>query len=205
MIDIHIYLGPTRQQLHFAFIHFPRSLTASKALFGAYHIQPLHRPRVKMAAKRKLWQEDAMKEAVAFVQDGNSLRRAARLYNVPVETLRRRVNGMVTLDCKPGPSTILTREEEQCLVGYVIEMADRGFGLKSEDLMRTAYTIMERSGRPNPFSNGMAGKGWLEAFKKRHPELSLRTPQALSYSRAASASKPAVDDFLQNWAAFTGD
>ena len=59
-------------------------------------------------------------------------------------------------------------------------MADRGFGLQSEDLMRTAYTIMERSGRPNPFRNGMAGKGWLEAFRKRHPELSLRTPQALS-------------------------
>ena len=182
----HSYLSHTRQQLLFAFIHFPRSPTASKALFGAHRIAPT---TCKMAAKRKLWQE-AMKAAVAFVPDGNSLRHAARLYNEPVETLRRRVNGTVTLDCKPGPSTMLTKEEEQCLAKYVIEMADRGFGLQSEDLMQ--------SGRPNPFCNGMAGKGWLEAFRKSHPELSLRPPQAVSYSRAASASKLVVDDFFPN-------
>ena len=37
--------------------------------------------------ERKLWQEESMMEAVAFVRNGNSLRQAARLYNVPVETL----------------------------------------------------------------------------------------------------------------------
>jgi len=40
--------------------------------------------------KRKLRQEESMKEAVAYVQNGHGLRKAARLYNVPVETLRRR-------------------------------------------------------------------------------------------------------------------
>ena len=121
---------------------------------------------VEMAAKRKLWQKDAMNEAVAFVQNDSSLYQAAKLYNyVPEETLRRRFNGTVTLNCKPGPSTVLTMEEEQCLVEYVIEMADCGFGLVSEDLMRTAFTIVGRSGYPHPFRNGMAGRGWLEAFR----------------------------------------
>jgi hypothetical protein len=87
---------------------------------------------------------------------------------IPVETLRRRCNGTVTLDCKPGPSTVLTMDEEQCLAEYVLEMADRGFGLVSEDLMRTAFTIVERSGRPHPFRSGMAGRGWLEAFRPRN-------------------------------------
>ena len=137
-----------------------------------------------------------MKEAVAYVQSGKPLREAARLYNVPVETLRRRTNGTVPLECKPGPSTVLTSEEEKCLVQYVIEMADRGFGLVSEDIMRIAFTIVDKSGRSHPFQDGMAGRGWLEAFRRRHPELSLRTPQALSYSRAASASKEKVVDFF---------
>ena len=44
---------------------------------------------IRMASKRKLWQEESTKEAVAFVQSGSSLRQAAKLYNVPVETLRR--------------------------------------------------------------------------------------------------------------------
>ena len=137
-----------------------------------------------------------MMEAVAFVQNGNSLRQAARLYNVPVETLRRRVNGAVSVDCKPGPSTILTKDEEECLAKYVIEMADRGFGLVSEDLMKAAFAIVERSGRPHPFHDGVAGRGWLEAFRRHHPEISLRTPQALAYSRASAASKDVVDDFF---------
>ena len=55
-----------------------------------------------------------MKEAVAFVQNGNPLRKTARMYNIPVETLRRRIIGSVSLDCKPGPSTVLTKEEEEC-------------------------------------------------------------------------------------------
>jgi len=38
--------------------------------------------------KRKIWQEESMKEAVAYVQNGHGLCQAARLYNVPVETLR---------------------------------------------------------------------------------------------------------------------
>ena len=63
--------------------------------------------------KRKLWQEESMKEAVAYVQSGKPLREAARLYNVPVETLRRRTNGTVDLECKPGPCTVLTKEEEK--------------------------------------------------------------------------------------------
>ena len=38
---------------------------------------------------------------------GMGLREAARSYNVPVETLRQRVNGNVAIDCRPGPETVL--------------------------------------------------------------------------------------------------
>lgn len=132
-----------------------------------------------------------MKEAVAYVHKGNPLRKTARLYNVPVETLRRRTNGTVSLECKPGPATVLTPEEEKCLIDYVMEMADGRFELVSKDLMR-----VEKSGRPHLFHDGMAGRGWLEAFRRWHPQLSLQTPQALSYSRATSASKEKVVDFF---------
>ena len=49
---------------------------------------------------------------VKNVEDGLGLREAARQYNVPVETLRRRVTGAVSTDCRPGPTTVLTSEEE---------------------------------------------------------------------------------------------
>ena len=62
---------------------------------------------------RKLWSLDSMAAALSEVQNGTKgLREAARAYNVPVETLRRRVTGQVSLDSRSGPSTTLTKEEE---------------------------------------------------------------------------------------------
>ena len=84
--------------------------------------------------KCKLWSDENMAAAVLSVQEGKGLREAAKLYNVPVESLRRRVLGTVSVDCQPGPPTILTTEEEDQLCKYihVIEMADIGFGLTRE-------------------------------------------------------------------------
>ena len=48
-----------------------------------------------------------MDEAIRKVNDdGIGLRVVARRCNVPIETLRRRVAGSVSLDCKPGPPTV---------------------------------------------------------------------------------------------------
>ena len=38
---------------------------------------------------------------------------------------------------------------------YLVQMADMGFGLTREDVMRTAFLIVDKSGREHPFSNGM--------------------------------------------------
>ena len=60
------------------------------------------------------------------------LREAAHKYNIPVETLRRRTTGTVSLNCRPGPQTtgtvslnyrpgprtVLTTEEEAKLAQY---------------------------------------------------------------------------------------
>ncbi len=76
-------------------------------------------------------------------------------------------------------------------------MADRGFGLSREDLMRIVFTIVAKSGRPNPFHDGIAGCGWMDRFRQRHPRITLHTPQALSCSKAASANQITADDFFE--------
>ena len=73
-----------------------------------------------IAQKRKLWSPESMEAAVELIKRGDGgLRDAARFYNVPVETLRRRVEGKVQLHCRPGPPTVLTEEEEARLAEYV--------------------------------------------------------------------------------------
>ena len=72
---------------------------------------------------------------------GVGVREASRLYNIPFETLRRRVNHVVLLECRPGPPTVLTEDEEHQLATYCIKMADMGFSLSRDDVMHTAFKI----------------------------------------------------------------
>ena len=145
-----------------------------------------------------------MRAAVQSVHDGKGLREASRLYNVPVETLRRRTTGKVELDCKPGPSTVLTKEEEDRLNTYLIQMAEMGFGLTSEDVMQMAYIIVDKSWRAHPFTNGKAGRGWFEGFRARYPRLTIRTPQPLSYCRALCSNKETIDGIFGKLGALYG-
>ena len=139
-----------------------------------------------------------MAAALKDVESGSKgLREAARTYNVPVETLRRRVEGQVLLECKSGPGTVLTREEEQALSDYCIKMSEMGFGLGREDVMRVAFTIVDKSGRPHCFKSGMAGRGWFEGFMRRFPRLSLRSPQPLSFARARACTDEAIKGFFE--------
>lgn len=151
---------------------------------------------------RKLWSSESMANAVKrFAEGGVGLRETARMYDVPYETLRRRVEGLVSVDCKPGPSTVLTHDEEDRLALYCVEMADRGFGLTRDDVMHKAFIIAELSGRQHPFLNEKAGRSWFEGFKSRHPRLTLRSPQPLSHMRAANANNQTIVDFFAKLAA----
>ena len=138
--------------------------------------------------KRKQWTAESMEEACNAVKNERmSPREASRKYNVPVETLRRRTTGLVSLDCRPGPHTVLTSEEEARLAEYCVTMVDMGFGVTREDVIAIAYAIADKTGRDHPFKEGHAGRGWYEGFMARQATLTLRAPQPLSYARAVSS------------------
>ena len=48
------------------------------------------------------------------------------------------------MDCKPGPATIFSKEEEDKICEYLVTMADIGYGLTREMVMRLAYILAER-------------------------------------------------------------
>lgn len=81
-------------------------------------------------------------------------------YDVPLTTLKRRVNG---LNAPTGPPTVLTTEEEK-LSEYCLTMCNMGYGLTVEDIRRVAYVIASNSGRSHPFKKGKAGQDWYENF-----------------------------------------
>jgi len=75
------------------------------------------------------------------------LREASRLYNIPVESLQRRVTGIVDMDCRPGPPTVSTKSEEAEIVQYLIQMADMGYGLTREAVMHMVYVYVDKCRR----------------------------------------------------------
>ena len=154
--------------------------------------------------KRGLWSIEAMKSAIKAVEEGNGLREAARMFNVPVETLRRRVTGVVPIQCRPGPKPILAVDEEDAIASYCMKMAEMGFGLTREDLLRVGYLVAEKCGRKHPWSadDGVAGRAWLEGFMSRHPTLKLKAPQPLSHARARNASDTQIKEIRRNLCSF---
>ena len=90
----------------------------------------------------------------SVLEEGYKIREAARLHNVPIETLRRRVTGSVKLDGKPGPATVLTNEEEDRVAQYLLKMSQMGFGLTKKAVMGIAFSIASKSGWKHPFQNG---------------------------------------------------
>ena len=76
-------------------------------------------------------------------------------------------------------------------------MCDMGFGLSRQDVVHVVFSIVEKSGRRQPFTNGMASRAWFDSFRSCNPNLTMRISQPLSYSRATDANKETVDDFTK--------
>ena len=137
-----------------------------------------------------------MTSAVVACSEGMPIRESARNYNVPASTLFRRVRGIVVMGCKPGPNPVLSTPIEDKLSNYLVEMADMGFGFSRQEVMRLAFQIADKSGIKYPFKNGAAGHKWFAAFRSRHPNLTLRKPESLSYVRAKAVNPVTIQDFF---------
>ena len=72
-----------------------------------------------MAAKRGNHSEETLREAVRLVQDkGYSYGDVFKLTGVPKTTLFKYAKSTVVIKKKHGPETVLTKDEELCLVEW---------------------------------------------------------------------------------------
>ena len=100
------------------------------------------------------------------------------------------------MDCKPGPATIFSKEEEDKICKYLVTMADIGYGLTREMVMRLAYILAKRLHKEHNFKEEKAGRWWFDGFRSRHPKLTIHSPQPLSYCRALCSNSDILSTFL---------
>ena len=114
----------------------------------------------------------------SILHDNSGLREAARLYNFPVETLRRHVNGSVEVGARPGTTTILMDEKEDMLVKYLVEMADMEYGLTRKTVMNLHLPSFRRVSEKIP----SWWKGWSGMVRR----ISMVPPTVIFTSSTAT-------------------
>ena len=119
-----------------------------------------------------------MCRAYEAVKGGQSVRRTAEQYNIPKSTLADRVSGRVKFGSHSGPERYLTDMEEEELVSFICQSARMGYAKTKREIFAIVEEVLSRNGKEVHLSNG-----WWVAFSSRHPYLTLRTVEKLSYSR----------------------
>ncbi|XP_053685837.1 uncharacterized protein LOC128735375 [Sabethes cyaneus] len=81
---------------------------------------------------------------------------------------------------------IFSQQQERELVNYILEMEKLFYGVTPKEIRSMAFQLATANGIKHPFDkkSELAGQDWLYGFRKRHPELSLRSPEATSAARA---------------------
>ncbi|GFR62014.1 tigger transposable element-derived protein 6-like protein [Elysia marginata] len=125
--------------------------------------------------------QEMLEEAVDLVRHkAISLNEASRSFGIPLSTLGDKVRGRRPI--KARSKFLLTSEEEQRVVDVLY--AQRSLGRTVDDLKLKVKEVLELRGDEGRRGDGLPGKDWVLSFRKRHPELSIRTPQALGKERA---------------------
>ena len=128
----------------------------------------------------------------AAVTGTMSVRKAPEEYGVPRSTLHEKVTGKVALQVKSGSKNCLTDEEVASLVDFLVGCATIGYAKSRKDVLAIAQQIVSTR-KPGVEIT----KGWWDSFRRRHPEISLRHAEPLSYARAAANNPIVIENYFE--------
>ena len=138
----------------------------------------------------RLWDELSMQKAAVAVEDGMSLRKAADIFQVPKSTLYDRVTGKVKFGARSGPDPYLMNEEEE-LLNFLLKCLDTGYSHSRKQVISIVQQVVDGKRIQTVVSNG-----WWERFCQRHPQVTLRAPAPLSYSKAVSSDRESLNNYF---------
>lgn len=91
---------------------------------------------------RKRWTDTELQSALAAVRSGQSVSSVSKESGIPKTTLLYKHNGKLPMGKSVGPGSILSSEEKNVLVRWILHLSSRGFPVtKSLLLWNVAYLI----------------------------------------------------------------
>ena len=141
--------------------------------------------------KYKSWNAENMENAIKAVEKGESIRSSAERHGVPRSTLSDYINGKNKSSEHRSGAPYLTVEEEEELVSFLIQSASIGYPRTRKDILCLVQQIMDKKREDVTVSNG-----WLERFRQRHPQLTLKTAVPLSQARAMATDSTILNNYF---------
>jgi len=153
---------------------------------------------VRMQGAVEEWR---MQEGGANVETKKSIRTIARAWQVPYETLRRRIYGKVAgYGSASGRPTVLSEADENELVLVIKNMSAAGFPMTRKDVQCIAYTFAKEHGLKGFSQKKLsAGYYWFEGFLNRHPDVNVKKAENLSVARAMGMNRPQVYSWFDSY------
>ena len=124
-----------------------------------------------------------------------SLRRTARMYDVPRSTLNDWHLGKTKERSKAHPADqLLSTEEEEVLVGWKEDWDDRGLPPRRRHVLGMVASILHDHG-----SSNQIGKRWLDWFLQRHPESDSKVGKTIDKQRALATNQAGFEKHLNRF------
>jgi hypothetical protein len=91
-------------------------------------------------------------------------------------------------------------ENEKTFTEHILKVQSIGYGLTLVELRKTDFEFVQRNGIETEFNaeKGMAGYKCATGILSRHPELSIRKAEGMSYRSAMCLNQGKLDVSLQS-------
>lgn len=130
----------------------------------------------KTGTPRKIYSQDDLKRAIAMVRRRSwSLRKAAKTFGVPHQTLHKRLNSSSPYEeVKSGPKPEVPLEVENEIEDFLIYCAQNGFPRSRLNLVCDVKNILDNLKLKTKFVDNKPSLSWVSRFVRRHPRLRLK-------------------------------
>lgn len=127
--------------------------------------------------KNMQYTKEDINQAIDSAKNGKTISLMAIQQKVPASTIRAKINGLYSLNKKPGRCSVLSSYEKRQLVRWIIESSNRGFPINKNQLIDSVKNICISLNRNNDFVDNRPGNKFFKRFLKDHPEISKRVPE----------------------------
>lgn len=139
--------------------------------------------------------------AVQEIKEKDTFSTGREKYGIPRATLFDQVKKVsVSTMPKRGKKSVFNECQEKELVEFILKSCKAFFGITIPTLRKIAFDFAAANKIANDFNKDtkMAGIDWYYNFMARHPNISLRRPEATSINRITAFNQEETDIFFEN-------